>query len=240
VSERDKASTHQNAPTRWLEEVYTLVEKDDPDAAIDVLFDHIDDLLIACEFEKCDRVLRSIDVKRLDRNLMIATLGITRSAAARLNERKGLVERVESKLRDDALAEVDRLLKNLRGPPETRPQEGSERMSGSMYTSFFVDGYSVVVQPDEDGEHLLVEAEAYDADGRGYGSFQLRLNHERVKQIRSVMDRWALQQRQKEKEREAEDCSECGGRRYVEYPPPVGGGGPCPKCNPKEPNREAT
>lgn len=68
----------------WIDEVYACVERNDPDAAVDVLFRGIDRLLRAGEFSKCDDLLMSLDLERLDSNLLVALDSITRRAADKL------------------------------------------------------------------------------------------------------------------------------------------------------------
>lgn len=98
----------------WLEEVYVLVHRNEPDDAIDLLFDHVDRLLQSGEFRACDDLLKTIDAGRLDTNLMIAVLTITRSSAAQLPGRSRFVRRVEGRLRELAPTRVERLLSDLR------------------------------------------------------------------------------------------------------------------------------
>lgn len=101
------------ASLMWLGDVYSLVAQHDPDGAIDVLFARVDEMLIAGEFDHCDALLKTIDPKRLDSNLLIATLSATKRAAAKLPERRAFVRRVTARLKEVAPGRVERLLSGL-------------------------------------------------------------------------------------------------------------------------------
>ncbi|WP_428265089.1 hypothetical protein [Haliangium sp.] len=98
----------------WLGDVYSLVARQQPDEAIDILFDHIDELLSEGQFARCDSVLRAIDLDRLDTNLVVAVLSITLSAADELPHRARLLSRAEKRLSVLAPERVERLLHGLR------------------------------------------------------------------------------------------------------------------------------
>lgn len=102
-----------NAPV-WLDDVYSKVAAGVPDDAIDILFDHIDDLLIEGRFSECEDVLMMIDPKRLDTNLLVAALSITKAAADRLPSRVRFVQRVEHRLTELAPERLEALLGGLR------------------------------------------------------------------------------------------------------------------------------
>jgi len=97
----------------WLGDVYSLVDRKRPDEAVDILFDHVDDLLIAGQFTKCDELLQTIDLKRLDANLIVAVLSITLAAAEHLPYRERLLVRVKERLSIIASGRVERLLSGL-------------------------------------------------------------------------------------------------------------------------------
>jgi hypothetical protein len=97
----------------WLNDVYSLVYEGKPDAAIDVLFEHVDDLLLADNFPGCDAMLKTIDIKRLDTNLMVAVLSVTRRASDDLHERSAFRRRVEARLRTLDPERATRLLPAL-------------------------------------------------------------------------------------------------------------------------------
>lgn len=98
----------------WLGDVYSLVERNLPDEAVDILFDRIDDLLVTGQFARCDALLRAIDLKRLDSNLIVAVLSITLAAAEKLPYRARLLKRAEERLSAIAPDRVERLLSGLR------------------------------------------------------------------------------------------------------------------------------
>lgn len=98
----------------WLEDMYCLVAKGDIDNALDVLFDKVDDLLLAGSFEECNRLLPLIDVGRLDTHLLVSVLSITKAASGLLPARQQLVRRVEERLAVIAPERVERLLGGLR------------------------------------------------------------------------------------------------------------------------------
>ena len=101
-------------PPPWLATLYELVEQDSIDPAIDLLFDHINDLLFEDRAADCDGLLPQIDVARLDTNLLVALLSVTSPARAVLTSRPALVERVERRLKQLAPTRVERLLSGLR------------------------------------------------------------------------------------------------------------------------------
>ena len=97
----------------WLAEVYSLVQKQMPDEAIDILFLHIDSLLSAGDFEGCDSVLQLVDVTQLDVNLNVALLSVTKRAAPLLKERANLVRKVKAHLMKQDAERSKRLLDGL-------------------------------------------------------------------------------------------------------------------------------
>ena len=98
----------------WLNDVYSLVAADGPDDAIDVLFNNIDDMLLAGDFARCDDLLMVIDPKRLDTNLLVAALSITKAAAEKLPTRARFVQRVERRVGELAPERLESLLSGLR------------------------------------------------------------------------------------------------------------------------------
>jgi hypothetical protein len=98
----------------WLGDVYSLVARNRFDAAIDILFRNVDELLLTGQFNRCNDLLRAIDLGRLDTNLLVGTLSITVSAADKLPGRAHFVERVAKRLESMAPGRVERLLVGLR------------------------------------------------------------------------------------------------------------------------------
>jgi hypothetical protein len=97
----------------WLNLIYDFVENNLVDEAIDLLFTKINELLINKEFECCDALLKAIQIKRLNVDLLISLLSITLSAANKLPFRKELVINVEKRITELAPDRVHSLLKNL-------------------------------------------------------------------------------------------------------------------------------
>lgn len=93
--------------------MYTLVAQHDPDGAIDVLLAHVDDMLSAGAFERCDAFLAALDLTQLDTNLLVTALSVTKRAAAQLAERPPFVLRVHARLQEIAPDRANRLLDGL-------------------------------------------------------------------------------------------------------------------------------
>jgi len=98
----------------WLSKTYSLVAKLAVDSAVDLVFDHFDDLLHGEKFREADEALAAVDIKRLDSNLMVALLTITHAAKENLRRREDLVRRIEKKLEADAPDRAEQLLAGLR------------------------------------------------------------------------------------------------------------------------------
>lgn len=64
----------------WLLEVYDLVDKNQPDEAVDLVLEHTDILLSDGRFEECDKLLCLVDATRLDSNLHVCFLSAVRRA----------------------------------------------------------------------------------------------------------------------------------------------------------------
>jgi len=98
----------------WLEDVYSLDAQGRKDAALDVVFKHIDDLILEKKFDTCDAVLDATDVGRLGTDLLVGFLTITNAARRRLNRREAFTARVTRRLHEWAPDRVERLLSGLR------------------------------------------------------------------------------------------------------------------------------
>jgi hypothetical protein len=96
-----------------LTNIYLLVDQHRVDDATNILFERMDELLSAGKFQLCDDLLRSIDLQRLDTNLVVAVLSITLVAADHLPYRQRFVERAVQRLEHLAPERVDRLLDGL-------------------------------------------------------------------------------------------------------------------------------
>jgi len=98
----------------WLDDVYALVSEGNVDEAIKILYEHVDKQLISKDFNACNNLLMTIDVSRLDSNLLVVLLSITFSAKDELHNRRDLINRIESRLKVLAPDRFERLLANRR------------------------------------------------------------------------------------------------------------------------------
>ena len=89
-----------------LAETYHLDQSGRIDAAIDLIFDAVDSLLCAGDFEGCDFLLQRVEVQRLSVDLMIAFLSITLTARDRLRERARFYSRVKHQIESERSVEV--------------------------------------------------------------------------------------------------------------------------------------
>ena len=96
-----------------LERMYQLVEEGRTDTALDVLFDHIDDMLCNGEFQKCDDGIQQIDLERLDTNLLVGVLSITLAAREKLTRRAQVVQAIRKRLEILAPGRVEPLTEGL-------------------------------------------------------------------------------------------------------------------------------
>lgn len=102
-----------NAPM-WLEDIYSLIAQRKIDEAIDILFKNVNEMLCKNEFILCNDLLRTVDLKRLDTNLLVGFLTITLPASTELPFRATLVKRIDEKLRALAPERAERILNGLR------------------------------------------------------------------------------------------------------------------------------
>lgn len=78
----------------WLLEVYNLVDKNQPDEAIDLVLEHTDILLSDGRFEECDKLLCLVDATRLDSNLHVCFLSAVHRARGLLPHYDAFVARL--------------------------------------------------------------------------------------------------------------------------------------------------
>jgi hypothetical protein len=97
----------------WLNLIYDFVENNLVDEAIDLLFTKINELLVNKKFECCNTLLKAIEIKRLNIDLLLGLLSITLSAANKLPFRKELILNIEKRIAELAPNRVRSLLKNL-------------------------------------------------------------------------------------------------------------------------------
>lgn len=65
-------------PEVWLHDIYTFVYENKDEEAIDLMYSKIGDLLDNGEFEKVNEILPTIDLRKLNLNLLVGLLSITR------------------------------------------------------------------------------------------------------------------------------------------------------------------
>lgn len=98
----------------WLVEAYKLSSANRRSQAIDIVIDHLDDLLLEDRMRDVDAALAAVDVRQLRVPVLLALLSATFQAKQHLSSRAALVRRIEARLTRDVPAKVDLLLANLR------------------------------------------------------------------------------------------------------------------------------
>lgn len=88
---------------------------------LDSIFDEIDDLLLAEDFEGVELILRGVDILNTDTTLLLGYLTITLVAAEDLPYRAGFFNAVKSHLQSIEPDRVDALLKGLEATPKEQP-----------------------------------------------------------------------------------------------------------------------
>ena len=96
-----------------LYDIYLCAESEEPENAIDVLFEKVNCLLKNNCFEECDNFLKEIEVDRLNIHLLIGVLSITLCAKDKLFFRESFLTKVEKLLNKKAPERVGMLLKGL-------------------------------------------------------------------------------------------------------------------------------
>ncbi len=91
-----------------------LLTNDSDDKQIDILFKHIDDLLLNNQFELVDSFIATYDVNYAKPYMLVSLLSITKAAKDRLPNRDDLVDRIYSRLDNDlGLEKAAKLIHNL-------------------------------------------------------------------------------------------------------------------------------
>jgi len=93
----------------FLDQVY--LNTDQRDLCMDLIFDHINDLLLQGDFETCDEILEQLEIDKLSPCLMISFLTITVAARSKLKERNNLFHLMQQNIMQQNLPEG--LLKGL-------------------------------------------------------------------------------------------------------------------------------
>lgn len=101
-----------NPPT-WLNDVYARVARGESEEAADLLYERIDDLLLSDRIAQCDGLLRTIDLERLNENLLVALLVMTKPASALLPYRASLRAAVREHLSKLGFSNVEELVRGL-------------------------------------------------------------------------------------------------------------------------------
>ena len=99
ATEGDGRASLQEHPSQlaipaWLQALLELDKKGQSDAALDELFDRIDEMLSASEYEMVDGILGCMPLEGPSLTLMMGLLSITRPAAEHLPSRARYFERV--------------------------------------------------------------------------------------------------------------------------------------------------
>ena len=98
----------------WLDDMYALDADNNCDGAIDLLFEGLDELLLAEHYDNCDAILQALDVGRMSATLLIGCISFIRPASYHLPSYPTFFEAAESRLRVLAPDRVDRLLWGLK------------------------------------------------------------------------------------------------------------------------------
>jgi hypothetical protein len=101
----DWVSTHSRqrktaSSEPFLDRAQRLDARGHTDAALDIVFDQIDEMLLASEFSRVDRLLAEIAPENLSVDLLLGLLTVTLPAKSQLSNRKSFFERVDQSLRD--------------------------------------------------------------------------------------------------------------------------------------------
>lgn len=85
----------RSASSMILERIYALCAAGDPDSALDIVFDEIDDLVDAKRLGDVDQLLDEVDISRMDVPTMLGFLSTTVLVKDELPSRREYVERVQ-------------------------------------------------------------------------------------------------------------------------------------------------
>ena len=96
----------------WLENAKELDERGDDIAAMDLVFDRVDNLLLRGDFSSVDNLLRVIDVSRYSEDLLLTILTATLAAKDKLRERTAYFQQVHETLTHRGI-DADRVLVGL-------------------------------------------------------------------------------------------------------------------------------
>lgn len=90
----------------WLDKAAKLEADGKPDDALDVIYDTLDDLIIAGEYDFVDNIISRIDVTKYSLHLLLGVASVTYYAAERLPLRTAFVDKVKKIFKDDELSDA--------------------------------------------------------------------------------------------------------------------------------------
>lgn len=105
-----------------MTDIYRLVASGKTDLAADMIFDRVDDLLCAGQFQEVDALLERIDVEQLDITACLCFLSVCLRAEPHLAAWPGMVQRVAARVRTLAPDRYERLMRGLTGGVPIPPQ----------------------------------------------------------------------------------------------------------------------
>ena len=131
IKEYQEEDIHDNfypKPHVWLNDIYTFVYENKDEEAMDLMFEKIGNLLDNGDFEVVDEILPTIELRKLNLNLLVGLLCITRCGTNKsfdvlasyyepdlLSYRPKLVEEIEKVMYEIGPNErIDKLLKGLK------------------------------------------------------------------------------------------------------------------------------
>lgn len=94
----------------WVENIYD----NDDDRAMDILFDHVDDMFLEGKFIECDSILQSIDLDRLSSTMLVGVMSIMHAARDKLPSHKNILSKIESRLKILCPDRIDALMNGFR------------------------------------------------------------------------------------------------------------------------------
>lgn len=106
-------ATNASAHKQTLAELYRLGTIGKTDAALDLLYDTLDDLLLDHQYAECEKYLRDMDPEKLPNAVLVGLLTITFAARRFLRERANAYGRIARKL--SQTMSPDQVAATLRG-----------------------------------------------------------------------------------------------------------------------------